>query len=56
MLMFMSCVGKKVALLVALKDWLCVFGVKPNVPLMRLAKIVFKKCGSTKKIKNIVSA
>jgi hypothetical protein len=24
---------------------LCV-GVKPNVPLVRLAKIVFKKCGS----------
>ena len=29
---------------------LCV-GAKPNVPLVRLAKIVFKKCGSAKKIK-----
>jgi hypothetical protein len=27
---------------------LCV-GAKPNVPLVRLAKIVFKKCGSAKK-------
>jgi len=26
------------------------FGAKPNVPLVRLAKIVFKKCGSAKKI------
>jgi hypothetical protein len=25
---------------------------KPNVPLVRLAKIVFKKCGSAKKIKH----
>jgi len=30
---------------------LCV-GAKPNVPLVRLAKIVFKKCGSAKKIKH----
>ena len=30
---------------------LCV-GAKPNVPLVRLAKIVFKKCGSAKKIKD----
>ena len=29
---------------------LCV-GAKPNVPLVRLAKIVLKKCGSAKKIK-----
>ena len=27
-------------------------GAKPNVPLVRLAKIVFKKCGSAKKIKH----
>jgi len=27
---------------------LCV-GAKPNVPLVRLAKIVFKKCGVEKK-------
>ena len=25
---------------------------KPNVPFVRLAKIVFKKCGSAKKIKH----
>ena len=25
--------------------------VKPNVPFVRLAKILFKKCGSAKKIK-----
>jgi hypothetical protein len=30
---------------------LCV-GAKPNVPLVRLAKIVFKSCGSAKKIKH----
>jgi len=30
---------------------LCVWA-KPNVPLVRLAKIVFKKCGSAKKIKH----
>jgi hypothetical protein len=30
---------------------LCV-GAKPNVPLVRLAKIVFKKCGAAKKIKH----
>jgi hypothetical protein len=30
---------------------LCV-GAKPNVPLVRLAKIVFKKCRSAKKIKH----
>jgi hypothetical protein len=29
---------------------LCV-GAKPNVPFVRLAKIVFKKCGSAKKNK-----
>jgi len=33
------------------KRWL-VFRAKPNVPLVRLAKIVFKKCGSAKKIKH----
>ena len=27
-------------------------GAKPNVPLVRLAKIVFKKCGSAKKLKH----
>jgi len=27
-------------------------GAKTNVPLVQLAKIVFKKCGSTKKIKH----
>ena len=27
-------------------------GAKPNVPLVRLAKIVFKKCGAAKKIKH----
>jgi len=30
---------------------LCV-RAKPNVPLVRLAKIVFKKCGSARKIKH----
>jgi hypothetical protein len=30
---------------------LCV-GAKPNVPLVRLAKIVLKKCGLAKKIKH----
>jgi len=30
---------------------LCV-RAKPNVPLVRLAKIVFKKCGAAKKIKH----
>ena len=30
---------------------LCV-GAKPNVPLVRLVKIVFIKCGSVKKIKH----
>jgi hypothetical protein len=30
-------------------------GAKPNVPLVRLVKIVLKKCGG-KKIKNIGSA
>jgi hypothetical protein len=30
---------------------LCVWA-KPNVPLVRLVKIVFKKCGSAKKIKH----
>jgi hypothetical protein len=29
-------------------------GAKPNVPLVRLVKIVFKKCGSAKKIKHEV--
>lgn len=29
---------------------LCV-GAKPNVPLVRLTKIVFKKCGAAKRIK-----
>jgi hypothetical protein len=29
-----------------------VFRAKPNVPFVRLAKIVFKKCGSAKKIKH----
>jgi hypothetical protein len=29
----------------------CAIGAKPNVPLVRLAKFVFKKCGSAKKIK-----
>ena len=43
MLMFMSCDGKKVALLVLRRVGLCV-GAKPNVPFVRLAKIVFKKC------------
>ena len=50
MLMFMSCVGKKVALLVLRRVGLCV-GAKPNVPLVRLPKIVFKKCGAAKKNK-----
>ena len=50
MLMFMSCDGKKVALLVLRRVGLCV-GAKPNVPLVRLPKIVFKKCGAAKKIK-----
>ena len=31
------------------KRWI-VCRAKPNVPLVRLAKIVFKKCGSAKKI------
>lgn len=30
----------------------CAVGAKPNVPFVRLAKIVFKKCGSAKKIKH----
>jgi hypothetical protein len=30
---------------------LCV-GAKPNVPLVRLANLVFKKCGAAKKIKH----
>jgi hypothetical protein len=30
---------------------LCV-GAKPNVPLVQLPKIVFKKCGAAKKIKH----
>lgn len=42
MLMLMSCVGKKVALLVLRRVGL-VCGAKPNVPFVRLAKIVFKK-------------
>jgi hypothetical protein len=33
------------------KRWL-VCRAKPNVPLVRLVKIVFKKCGSAKKIKH----
>jgi len=33
------------------KRWL-VCRAKPNVPLVRLAKVVFKKCGSAKKIKH----
>jgi hypothetical protein len=33
------------------KGWL-VCRAKPNVPFVRLAKIVFKKCGSAKKIKH----
>jgi hypothetical protein len=33
------------------KRWL-VCRAKPNVPLVRLAKIVFKNCGSAKKIKH----
>jgi len=33
------------------KGWL-VFRAKPNVPFVRLAKIVFKKCGVAKKIKH----
>ena len=33
------------------KRWF-VCRAKPNVPLVRLAKIVFKKCGSAKKIKH----
>jgi hypothetical protein len=52
--MFMSCDGKKVALLVLRRVGLCV-GAKPNVPLVRLPKIVFKKCGR-QKIKNIGAA
>ena len=40
------------ALLVLPKGRLCAVGVKPNVPLVRLAKIVLKKCGSAKKIKH----
>jgi hypothetical protein len=32
--------------------WAWCAGAKPNVPLVRLAKIVFKKCGSAKKIKH----
>ena len=47
MLMFMSCDGKKVALLVLRRVGLCV-GAKPNVPLVRLPKIVFKKCAVEK--------
>jgi len=43
---------QKVALLVLPKGRLCAVGAKPNVPLVRLAKIVFKKCGSAKKIKH----
>jgi len=35
------------------KRWL-VCRAKPNVPLLRLAKIVFKKCGAAKKIKHEV--
>ena len=30
----------------------CAVGAKPNVPFVRLVKIVFKKCGSEKKIKH----
>jgi len=33
------------------KRWL-VYRAKPNVPLVRLAKIVFKKCAVGKKIKH----
>jgi hypothetical protein len=33
------------------KRWLVCLA-KPNVPLVRLVKIVFKKCGSAKKIKH----
>jgi len=32
--------------------WASCVGVKPNVPLVRLVIIVFKKCGSAKKIKH----
>lgn len=42
---------KEVALLVLRSVGLFV-GAKPNVPLVRLVKIVFKKCGSAKKIKH----
>ena len=34
---------QKMALLVLPKGRLCAVGAKPNVPLVRLAKIVFKK-------------
>ena len=34
------------------EGWALCVGAKPNVPLVRLAKIVFKKCGSAKKIKH----
>jgi hypothetical protein len=43
---------QKVALLVLPNGWLCAVEAKPNVPLVRLAKIIFKKCGSAKKIKH----
>ncbi len=38
---------QETALLVLRRVGLCV-GAKPNVPFVRLAKIVFKKCGSAK--------
>lgn len=36
------------ALLLLPKGWFCVSGAKPNVPFVRLAKIVFKKCAVEK--------
>ena len=45
------CVGKKWLFWFCEGSALCV-GAKPNVPLVRLAKIVLKKCGSAKKIKH----
>jgi len=42
---------QEVALLVLPKGRLCEVGAKPNVPLVRLAKIELKKC-AVGKIKN----
>ena len=52
MLMFMSCVGKKVALLVLPKGRLCVSGQNQMCHLCDWQKLFLKNAGRQKKIKH----